>query len=293
MITVVICSINKNLASQVKRNIDNTIGTEWELIMIDNSVLKKGICEVYNEGAERSKYEIICFVHEDVLFETSGWGRTIEGYFHDDKNLRLVGIAGAKYKSKTLSGWATGIRKFDCCSILHVNKSGKHERIYSNPDPGKKLQATVTIDGVFMCTTKRSWAETKFNGGLLHGFHLYDLDFSLRNSMKGNVAVSFEIDIIHLTEGGDFADKWLDETILWHSAYKAELPAAIDASILKDAGRIENIIMKKWLHRLKSEKINFSNRLRWLRNTHTVKRPWLWPHIAAFFIWRKVSKTHK
>jgi hypothetical protein len=281
------------LASQVKRNIDNTIGTEWELILVDNTIMKKGICEVYNEGAEKSKYNIICFVHEDVLFETKNWGRIVQDYFANDKTLKVVGIAGAKYKSNTPSGWSTGIRSLDCCSIFHVNKEGKREKIYSNPNPAEKLQPTITIDGVFMCTTKQSWMETKFNNQLLRGFHLYDLDFSIRNSVKGKVAVSFEIDLVHLTEGGDFGDNWVNETLLWHRANERELPAATNSSLIKNNRKIENIVSKKWLHRLKSERISFSNRVRWLRETRGLSRPALWPHIFLFFTWRKIRRIDR
>ena len=70
MISVVICSINKILAEQVSKNIHDTIGVPFELIVIDNNLLKKGIAHVYNLGAGRAKYDVICFVHEDVLFQT-------------------------------------------------------------------------------------------------------------------------------------------------------------------------------------------------------------------------------
>src|ERR1700750_840709 len=109
MISVVICSANKTLAEQIKQNISETIGVPWQLVLIDNTQLNKGICHVYNLGASQAQYDIICFVHEDVLFQTSSWGAAIASYFRDDAQLGLVGIAGGRYKSQTLSGWWTGI----------------------------------------------------------------------------------------------------------------------------------------------------------------------------------------
>ena len=141
MISVVICSVNKNLALQVKRNIDQTIGVEWQLILLDNEVLKKSITEVYNLGAAQAKFETICFVHEDVLFRTGEWGKRIIDYFNDDKDLSLVGVAGSMYKSRTFSGWSTGISSFDCSNVLHINKLGQEEKLYSNPLSSKKITA--------------------------------------------------------------------------------------------------------------------------------------------------------
>ena len=104
MMSVVICSVNKNLALQVKRNIDQTIGVEWQLILLDNGVLKKSITEVYNLGAAQAKFDTLCFVHEDVLFRTKDWGRRIIDYFDHDKDLSLVGVAGViNYLSTTVT----------------------------------------------------------------------------------------------------------------------------------------------------------------------------------------------
>ena len=63
MISVIICSINKNFAQQVQDNIAATIGVVWEPIIIDNTVSPKSITAVYNLGAAKAQYEILCFVH--------------------------------------------------------------------------------------------------------------------------------------------------------------------------------------------------------------------------------------
>src|SRR5687767_3493503 len=227
MISVVICSVNKNLALQVKRNIDQTIGVRWQLVLLDNNVLKKSIAEIYNIGAAQAEFEIICFVHEDVLFRTQDWGKLIVHYFSMDVDLALVGVAGSTYKSRAFSGWSTGISSFDCSNVLHINKSGQEERLYSNPFSSKALQNTVTLDGVFICAKKECWQKHQFDEGI-KGFHLYDIDFSVRNAKSGKVAVTYEIDLVHLTEGGNFGDEWLNNTIAWHNKFKDQLPIAIN-----------------------------------------------------------------
>ena len=285
MISVVICSVNKNLALQVKRNIDQTIGVEWQLILLDNEVLKKSITEVYNLGAAQAKFETICFVHEDVLFRTGEWGKRIIDYFNDDKDLSLVGVAGSMYKSRTFSGWSTGISSFDCSNVLHINKLGQEEKLYSNPLSSKKLQPTVTLDGVFICARKECWQKNPFDESI-KGFHLYDIDFSFRNFMSGKVAVTFEIDLVHITEGGNFGDEWVNNTIEWHKSFACQLPKSINDTGEKSV--IEKTIMKKWLHRLRGEKILFSNRLKWLKESGAGSFPFLWPHILIFLGWRLI-----
>lgn len=277
MISVVICSVNPQLAAQVKRNINETIGVPFQLLLIENNE-GNGICAVYNRGASKAEYEIICFVHEDVLFNTKNWGYVVVKHFEADETLAALGIAGSKGKTKTPSGWSTGLPDFDCCNILHINKAGKEHKIYANPDRANLLQEVVTLDGVFICTRKELWAASPFDEKLLRGFHLYDLDFSFRLSKQNRVAVCYEIDLIHLTEGGDFGNNWVDYTLLWHKNNEANLPKTVQP----DKSPEEIIVAKKWLHRLKSEKISWKNRLRWLAASSALQHPKLWPHIMVF-----------
>jgi hypothetical protein len=290
MISVVICSVSQALAAQVKRNIDTSIGVPWELILLDNSVLKKGITEVYNIGAARARFDILCFVHEDVLFTTQDWGKKILGYFSTDPALGAVGVAGAKYKSKTLSGWSTGITEFDCCNILHVDRAGNKHRIYSNPSSVDALDYSVTLDGVFICVKKDVWEKNRFDDEYLKGFHLYDIDFSFRVSLNHKVAVTFEIDITHLTEGGDFGNAWLNYTIGWHEIYGKSLPRYITNIRSDRISKIEKEIKRNWLERLKVEKISVKNRMRWIVVGSSYKNILLVPTIAKFLIFRLFKK---
>lgn len=280
------------MAAQVKRNIENTIGVPWELILMDNSVMKKGITEVYNIGAQQSRFDILCFVHEDVLFRAENWGSKIAGYFEQDPELGIIGVAGSKYKSKTLSGWATGINEFDCCNIMHVDNEGREQRIYLNPDNVKDIQRTLTIDGVFMCTRKPVWQRLHFNETLLKGFHVYDIDYSVRVSKSHKVAVTFEIETSHFTTGGDFGNAWMNDTTKWHKANNNSLPCYLPQDEKLNIDKIETIIKKNWLHRLKGEQITFRNRMKWLIQSRAYRHVEMWPVIFVFlfFVLIKISQ---
>lgn len=285
MISVVVCSVNADLALQVSRNIHETIGVPFEMIVIDNTANPRSITQVYNDGARRANFDILCFVHEDVLFKTQNWGQTVTTCFQTDKTLHLLGVAGGRYKSRTYSGWASGFKKFDCINVLHADKNGIEERFFSNPT-GSDLVDTVTLDGVFICATREAWLGNPFDERI-EGFHLYDIDFSFRNHLTGRVAVTFNIEIVHLTEGGNFGDEWVANTMKWHSLFRNRLPACVDSHV---DSRIEIAITKKWLHRLRGEKISFSNRMKWLKHTRALNHLLLWPHVLVFLLYRLIKK---
>ncbi len=68
MISLIICSRKSDISNSLKENIERTIGTDYELIVIDNSTNKYSIFSAYNEGVRRSKGDILCFMHEDILY---------------------------------------------------------------------------------------------------------------------------------------------------------------------------------------------------------------------------------
>ncbi len=289
MISVIICSIDKVLAQQVQKNIADTIGVVWEAIIIHNTASPKSLTHIYNLGAAKAQYDILCFVHEDILFQTQNWGVKLLACFRDDAGIGLIGIAGSKYKSKTPSGWFTGIADIECCSITHVDDKGNHQRIYSNPAPGSLMQEVKVLDGVLLCCKKKVWEEVKFDEVLLKDFHLYDLDFSFRVAEKYKVIVTFEIDLVHLTQGGSFGNKWLEYTLLWHKKMQPKLPASTSEFNSK-ASEFENTILKRWLIRLKHEDISFSNQLKWLWDIKIWAHVSAWPFVLLFLMKKYFNK---
>ena len=289
MISVIICSINKVLAQQVQKNIAATIGVVWEFIVIENMVSPKSLTEVYNVGASKSKSDVLLFVHEDVLFQTKNWGQKLLDYFEKDNSLGLIGIAGSKYKSSVPSGWFSGIEALDCCNILHVDINNQKLPMYFNPLPGSLAQDVVVLDGVLLCCKKNVWQQVKFDEILLKGFHLYDIDFSFRVAQKFKVIVSFEIDLVHLTEGGSFGDEWVNNTLLWYSKKQSLLPFYTkDLSTQKS--KFESAFIRNWLIRLKQEDISFSNKICWLYKSKTWRYITAWPFVVLF-LFKRYFKT--
>ena len=93
MINIIICSRHKEISSELRTNLQSTIGVDFELIVVDNSQNIYSIFQAYNEGVKRSCYPYLCFMHEDILFHTQDWGEKVMAHFEDTK-VGLIGVAG-------------------------------------------------------------------------------------------------------------------------------------------------------------------------------------------------------
>lgn len=226
MISIIICSVNSELLRQLQSNIADTIGIEHEIIAINNSVKKEGICAVYNKGGAMAKYPILCFVHEDVLFETQNWGQLVEQHFKQHKT-GLLGIAGGDSKGFVPSSWSSSFKSNEINIIQHSDKRGEAEHIVEtyNNLPGTKKNV-VTLDGVLLCTKKEIFDQLKFDEVNLKGFHGYDIDYSLQVFCYFDVAVMFDVLVHHFSEGKP-DKKWVDSAVQISRKWKKQLPVSV------------------------------------------------------------------
>jgi Glycosyltransferase like family len=281
MFSILICSINVSYLENLKINIQETIGNDYEILIWDNLANKKPITEVYNLLAEKAKYPYFCFIHEDIQFQTKNWSVNLLQAFDKNKETGLIGIAGSKYKSRTPSGWSTGLLDLDYCNIFHKNKNDKTVHLYNNPRQSI-FEYVVNVDGVFMAMRKEVWHSSRFNESLLRGFHLYDIDISFQVNKNWKAAVIFNIDILHLTEGGSFANEWVNYTLKWHKYYSKELPQMAEGFSLQKI--TEKKVGKNWLYRLYLEDISWSNKWNWIKAGKMWYYPSVWPYIGFFLI---------
>ena len=76
MFTIICCSVDPAAARRLEKNIAATCGCPYEFIAYDNRINGDGLCKVFNRCAAAARYDMLCFVHEDVEFQTEGWGRS-------------------------------------------------------------------------------------------------------------------------------------------------------------------------------------------------------------------------
>ena len=280
MFSIVICSINAQYQEQITQNISATIGMPFELLIYDNKKATKGICEVYNQMASIAKYPYICFFHEDILIQTDGWGKVLAGLFDLDSQIGLIGVAGGKYKSSMYSGWYSGNHELDCLNITH--RIGGKDIKMIQPLGNHEIHEVVCLDGVFLVTRNAIWQQIRFDADLLKGFHFYDIDFSLRAARICKVMVTMKIDIVHITTGGDYGNRWINQAIDFHQQRGFLMPYSRNL-ILPEGVDIE--IARQWLDWLKPQKISFSNKMKWIQTQRLYLRPKLAYAVLKFLIY--------
>lgn len=228
MISIIICSVNKNALKKAMNNVSATIGVPFETIAIDNRNNSCGICEAYNTGALRAKYDILCFMHEDVSFDTENWGQKVIDHLFNS-SIGLIGLAGGDTKSYVPSSWASLISASEISYVQHFkNPAIEPQKIYrtSSPENKSSIKQVACIDGFWMCTRKDVFAKYRFDSKTFKGFHGYDIDFSLRVGTEYKVAVIFDVIVHHYSEGS-FDKTWMKNAILLSNKWKNKLPVTV------------------------------------------------------------------
>jgi hypothetical protein len=290
MISIIICSINNGYLKNVSENISKTIGIEYELLVWDNLFEKKGICAVYNMLAEQAKFPLLCFLHEDVFFETDGWGAILSAAFRDIPRAGVVGLAGSSYKSAMYSGWHTNNSLYDYFNYSHLT-NGIRRKVRQPADSTENVFPVVCIDGVFIACRREIWRDILFDEQRLRGFHFYDIDFSLRAAGKYGVVVIMNIDLVHITQGGDYGDRWVEAAMQFHAECAGRLPFYLGGTPGARQVRVEESgVAALWLDRLKGEKISLRNKWRWVMRQGLWRRGIsLWYPIVRFILFRPLK----
>lgn len=289
MISVIICAPDKNRAAVISAHVTATIGLPHEVLLVPDALAQGGMCPAYNTAAAQAKYPLLCFMHDDVELHTPEWGKLVQAHFDADASLGLIGLAGSRYKSAVLSGWASGRPRYDCCNVLQSTPGGAPARVWMHPGNAAEMRVPVkTLDGVWLCTRKSVWEQVRFSSNIT-GFHFYDIDFSLRVSQRFTVANVYDVDLLHFSKG-NFGDAWISNAILFHQEWNTvPLPASID---IAPAGT-ELAVQRFWLNRLLKEDISGPLRRRWLGRNKVVQTPALWKDGFKFFIfpaWQRLKK---
>lgn len=227
MISIIVCSIDPELLSTLKKNIAATVGTPFEVIATDNRKTGKGICQVYNEAAAKARYDILCFLHEDISIQTSNWGGVLAELFKDP-TLGLVGVAGSSYRPLTPAAWGGLGAGTD---YHHIVQSDKHDRLRSKyiliNRRNEKLARVVCLDGVWLCTTRSVFSKIQFDERTFKGFHFYDIDFSLSVAQHFKVEVTYDILIHHFSQG-TYGKAWAEESLKYFEKWHKQLPIQIE-----------------------------------------------------------------
>jgi len=217
MISLIICSRTSVISSKLYVNIQNTIGIDYELIVIDNSNNKYSIFSAYNEGVSRAKYPYLCFMHEDILFQTNNWGEKVIAYFVNEE-VGLIGVIGSHFLPETVCVWTdTGLTSGQVISddVYHSDLSRFRNKTY--------IEAVAT-DGLWQCVQRSLFDKIRYDDKTFDGFHCYDIDICLQvRSLQKQVLIVSDILINH-SSNGNWNKAWVDNTYKLYNKWKKKLP---------------------------------------------------------------------
>ena len=226
MISVIFSTRSEN-PSYVS-HIKNTAGINGiDVIEIINNGIYS-LTEAYNKGLEKSKYEIVAFIHDDLILP-NGWGKKILSHFNESE-YGILGVAGTTNLPKSGKWWE------DSTKMVGIVKHSHNGRTWENKycsSYGKEIIEVCCLDGLFFVINKDK-IKYSFDGGI-KDFHFYDIDFTFKNHLEGvKVGVIFDVRVTHKSIGLT-NEKWENNRELFSEKYKNNLPYNLNPKI-----RVEN-----------------------------------------------------
>lgn len=229
MISIIICSQKAVITEEVRANITETIGCEFELVDAGHSGGECNIFETCNKGVACAKGEILCFMHDGVRFKSSDWGNVIRGHFHEDEQIGLIGLAGTHFLPDTPMCW--------CSSPFVARRFGESE-----------IVEAVAVDGFCFFVRKSLFDQIAFDEKTYKGSRLYDMDICMQVIEAGlKVCVCGDVQVEHgrmdnkqyseqegeslLTDQRLFVEKWKKDLPIWRG-----LDAVPDHSFMRVNG---------------------------------------------------------
>ena len=286
MISIIICSRTASISDELTQNIDQTIGIPYELVIIDNSDNLYSIFSAYNEGVKRSKYEVLCFMHDDIIFKTKDWGMKVMNRFNSPK-LGAIGVAGSPYYAILPGAWWSG--GYICQSIY-----GEQELAYQ-PKQDNALPVVV-LDGVWFCVRKSLFSMIRFDDTTFSGFHYYDMDISLQIQQNGYKLLNvYDISIQH--SSGKLDTIWLNNALLLQKKWENNLPIFSEKLPYFKEVTIEYAVLEEYIRSMKKNGINSFKILSFIMQQlayYRIKRfkisfPFIFIYLATRYLLKKLD----
>jgi len=218
----------------LKDNITATIGCEYELCVIDNSHNEYNIFTAYNEGVRRTNGDILCFVHEDILFRCEDWGNMLINDYAKDKKIGCIGVVGIQFlPKKPMAMWnaSAGIG-----GVLQGQKD-QQGRYFVSDDldkDTKELTEVVALDGCLISIRRTLFEQIHWDEKAYGGFHIYDMDICMQVLQTGcKVCVEPSVIIEHQSLG-NATREWYDSLQSFYAKWQNDLPIMRGMTLTKN-----------------------------------------------------------
>lgn len=227
MISIIICSCNTVELAAVEKNIRETIGVPYEIISLDNRENRYTIFSAYNIGIERAKGDIVCFIHEDVIFHTNDWGGYLKRHLLNEE-IGIVGVFGAHFMPKCfpVTYW------YNPCSGTVLQGTRNKTNVYTvdllsryeSPQGIKNEVEVAVVDGLWMAGKKDLFRKIQFDDRTYSGFHCYDIDISMQSLKLGKKNIVVNDILIEHKSFGHAHKKFYSALRLWYKKWNDDLP---------------------------------------------------------------------
>jgi glycosyltransferase involved in cell wall biosynthesis len=177
------------------------------------------LTQVYNKGLQESKNEIVVFMHDDIILETTNITPKIIKLFDKHPEHGIIGVAGTD--NLTSGVWWEHIENmFGVVGHLHNNK--RHVNHYSKGIYKDKLKDVCVIDGLFFMVHKER-IKKNFNEEF-SGFHFYDISFCVDNLLEGvKIGLTTKISLTHKSIGMP-NKQWEKNKLFFEAIYEKHFP---------------------------------------------------------------------
>lgn len=177
--------------------------------------------KLYNRGLDESENEIVVFMHDDLLIETTNVTRKIVRLFEENPEHGIIGIAGT---NNLISGMWWTDRSSMYGQVKHEHEGKVHRNNYSGSF-NEFLKNVVCVDGLFFAVHKNRIVE-RFDEEF-PGFHFYDIPFCVSNFLKGvKVGVTTKVMVIHKSIGMT-NKQWEKNKLFFEAKYGNVLPLKV------------------------------------------------------------------
>jgi hypothetical protein len=192
-----------------------------EILIYENDGVNS-LPEIYNIGLNDSKYDIVVFIHDDLILETKNITPKIIRLFDKNPDYGIIGIAGT---DNLLSGMWWQDKSSMYGIVGHEHEGKRHVNHYSKGDYSENLKQVIVVDGLFMMIHKKRIKHT-FNQQF-EGFHFYDLPICIENHLDGvKIGVTTKIKVTHKSIGM-VNKKWEKNKLLFEALYEKNFPVKI------------------------------------------------------------------
>jgi hypothetical protein len=194
---------------------------DTEILMYENDG-QMSLTQVYNKGLKESVNDIVVFMHDDLILETSNMTPKIVKLFEKHPEYGIIGIAGT---DKLTSGmwWQNRENMFGV--VGHIHEGKRHVNHYSKGVFNDVLKDVVTVDGLFFIVRK-SLLKKEFNEQF-EGFHFYDISFCVENQFEGvKIGITTIFGVTHKSVGMT-NKQWEKNKLLFEALFEKQLPFTI------------------------------------------------------------------